>query len=357
MTCKWPKAIPEELIKTGRVNAEESPDKNPTIQAQLKGKRYTDDGNAELYMRPVSICQQVVHVGIFFDGTNNNSDYDLNAKTHTNVVRLHEAFDEDKVRRHKIYLQGVGTPFKELHEFAFSTNGKAFADGFNNRIAWAYLQLLNRIYLAFDKPGPMPELLNLQDAYKLATELGNTPYSLAQEAEAENAQQDESNDSEPEGFEPLQLHVPRELQAKQKILAGYQRDLDKPKRIKRLYLHVFGFSRGAAAARVFVNMLSNYWAKNGKLCGRIPYSINFVGLFDTVSSVGLAYSANYGSALANLTQFFDGHGKWARPEHLRIPTTVRRCVHYVAMHEQRASFPSGPAANASHYTQELPCAA
>ncbi|KAG1085887.1 hypothetical protein G6F57_019154 [Rhizopus arrhizus] len=36
---------------------------------------------------------------------------------------------------------------------------------------------------------------------------------------------------------------------------------------------------------------------------------------------------------------FDGHGGWATAEDLRIPADVRRCVHMVAAHEVRGSFP------------------
>ncbi|MBH1601348.1 hypothetical protein I5U56_11725 [Stenotrophomonas maltophilia] len=36
---------------------------------------------------------------------------------------------------------------------------------------------------------------------------------------------------------------------------------------------------------------------------------------------------------------FDGHGGWATAEDLCIPADVRRCVHMVAAHEVRGSFP------------------
>ncbi|MFB6657263.1 phospholipase effector Tle1 domain-containing protein [Streptomyces microflavus] len=59
--------------------------------------------------------------------------------------------------------------------------------------------------------------------------------------------------------------------------------------------------------------------------------IDFVGLFDTVASVGAAQSF--------FESMFDGHGGWASAEDLRIPADVRRCVHMVAAHEVRGSFP------------------
>ena len=97
-----------------------------------------------------------------------------------------------------------------------------------------------------------------------------------------------------------------------------------------IYLDVFGFSRGAAQARVFVNWL-NRLAMHGqaRLFG-LPSFIRLLGLFDTVASVG--FSDVVGG---------DGHWGWASTADLRIPPSpvVQNCVHYVALHERRLSFP------------------
>ena len=61
-----------------------------------------------------------------------------------------------------------------------------------------------------------------------------------------------------------------------------------------------------------------------------------MGLFDTVASVGT------GNTLGNLRLFKEanGHSAWADAEDsLRIPSCVKRCVHLVAGHELRRSFP------------------
>ncbi|CAN0621832.1 protein of unknown function [Burkholderia multivorans] len=91
---------------------------------------------------------------------------------------------------------------------------------------------------------------------------------------------------------------------------------------------VFGFSRGATEARAFVRkLLSRCVDKDGQRCWvgrdlqRIPLHITFMGLFDTVASVG-------GPAL---------HLDWGAE--LAIPPEVERCVHYVAAHEVRQAFP------------------
>ena len=57
--------------------------------------------------------------------------------------------------------------------------------------------------------------------------------------------------------------------------------------------------------------------------------IRFLGLFDTVASVGLPASFGMGQ---------NGHWSWAQPESLQISKQVKNCVHYVAMHENRGSF-------------------
>ncbi|WP_239950251.1 phospholipase effector Tle1 domain-containing protein [Dyella terrae] len=73
-------------------------------------------------------------------------------------------------------------------------------------------------------------------------------------------------------------------------------------------------------------------AANGMLCG-LPLTIRFVGLFDTVASVGVP---NAPASTYNLT---NGHMSWAQPQWLRMPAAVKNCLHLAAMHENRAAFP------------------
>jgi len=100
----------------------------------------------------------------------------------------------------------------------------------------------------------------------------------------------------------------------------------KPK-ITDIFIDVYGFSRGATTARTFCNWLLELF-DGGTLCGA-PAKIRFLGLFDTVASVGVPAS----SGLAH------GHLSWADAPWLRVSDKVENCVHYVAMHENRASFP------------------
>ncbi|MBN0438026.1 DUF2235 domain-containing protein, partial [Pseudomonas aeruginosa] len=102
--------------------------------------------------------------------------------------------------------------------------------------------------------------------------------------------------------------------------------------------------------RTFANWLQELTRASGA-DGRVEYrfaglpiSIEFLGLFDTVAAVGLADSAPFAA----------GHMDWA-DDTMRLPdeaqaqclstilpedcSFLKRCVHLISCHEQRASFP------------------
>lgn len=97
-------------------------------------------------------------------------------------------------------------------------------------------------------------------------------------------------------------------------------------RVDEINIGVFGFSRGAAQARAFVNWLAEHSkiSRQGESLAYdgIPLNVKFVGLFDTVESVG-------------------GAGVNRRPGLVKtsMPFFVQRCVHIVAAHELRNAFP------------------
>ncbi|MDB6048565.1 MAG: putative alpha/beta hydrolase domain, partial [Pseudomonas sp.] len=107
-------------------------------------------------------------------------------------------------------------------------------------------------------------------------------------------------------------------------------------RIIGMRLYVYGFSRGAAEARAFATWLERLTqveveGETRYLFAGIPICIAFMGLFDTVASVGAAYVAPFAA----------GHMAWA-DDSLRLTESekfLERCVHMVAAHEQRACFP------------------
>ena len=101
-------------------------------------------------------------------------------------------------------------------------------------------------------------------------------------------------------------------------------------------LYVYGFSRGAAAARAFVNWLNQLLSRSEStpsltlLDLKLPISVEYLGLLDTVASVGIA----------DIMPGANGHMSWADGnQQLPAGSLVKRCLHLVASHEQRLCFP------------------
>lgn len=170
--------------------------------------------------------------------------------------------------------------------------------------------------------------------------------------------------------------------------------------ILEINVAAFGFSRGAALARAFINMVmerrcnlkDRKWVlKNGNW----PVRYRFMGLFDTVASVGLPMSSNttgfYESArsdtsgmIANRLKKYEvtrpeelafasgarsgtdpapgdqhGHREWGA--RLVIHETVEEVRHFIAAHELRNSFPvdsvsilsKGLIAKPSHFYESI----
>ena len=65
------------------------------------------------------------------------------------------------------------------------------------------------------------------------------------------------------------------------------------------FLDVFGFSRGAAQARAFVNQVNAIYKNNPHYWGGIKPVIRFVGLFDSVASIGGDGDNNHSEFYAN----------------------------------------------------------
>lgn len=101
------------------------------------------------------------------------------------------------------------------------------------------------------------------------------------------------------------------------------------KHMREITVAIFGFSRGATQARAFARrFVEQKCIKEGSKLHwqapsgvRVPVRISFMGIFDTVASVG-------GPAL---------HLDWA--SELAVPAEVERCLHYVSAHEVRRAFP------------------
>ncbi len=209
---------------------------------------------------------EIIHVGIFFDGTDNNRDRDRPLKHDTNVSKLFDLYQQDDKSRYKFYLEGVGT--------GNWLKSDKFSGGFSGR------GIYDRIVRATK---------SLKDV----------------------------TDKHPES---------------------------------EIRLSVFGFSRGAATALAFINYLFDKGAttpvqssasagsnisfglpsqpthsttpeENAKKLGF--EKVWFVGLFDTVASVGMP-----------------GDDKEYTHDVSVKHSKIRRLTHYVARDERRGLFPS-----------------
>lgn len=261
-------------------------------------------------------CCRSLHISLFFDGTGNNEHNDTSSDpAHpTNISKLYHATYQDAERDgyFRYYIPGVGTPFPKIGEMDYSNDGLAFAAGGEDRINWALLRLVDALRYAITKGAKRLD----DDVAKgmLPDMRAHAPFSG--EVNRRNA------------INPLL-----------KALEGQAKESQQP-HLLGVKLFIYGFSRGAAEARTFINWLTQLPAPNKSggnqpltLAG-LPVSIEFVGLLDTVASVGAAHILP-GAA---------GHMGWADntqplPDGTKFPGLIKCCRHFVAAHEQRLCFP------------------
>ncbi|RQO68256.1 DUF2235 domain-containing protein [Aquitalea sp. FJL05] len=252
-----------------------------------------------------SKCRGQIHVVLFFDGTGNNLNLDYyqpkpDQQKPSNIARMFlAARDKPDDGYFRFYMPGVGTPFPEIGDKG-GMLGTAAGAGGEARILWALTRLLNAPYRYVTKGVLIDDGLA-----KSITEMASGVTGRAMRW-------------------ALFTNWQRRLQA---ALKGR-----KPE-VTQINLSVFGFSRGATEARAFVNWLYQVCKQEngGWHFAGIPLRTQFLGIFDTVASVGLAQLFP-----DNLP--FTGHMAWA-DGNLAIHPAVEQCVHYLAGHEVRACFP------------------
>ncbi|EPU1195805.1 TPA: DUF2235 domain-containing protein [Klebsiella oxytoca] len=336
---------PPQFPKQGRL---------PT-QAALVGQNCKQQDSHELAYRN-ELCQaagrlveppccKTLHISLFFDGTGNNLNNDLYIdvpKHPTNIARLFRAtigqghaggvqgHAEELVdmegtsgnKYYKYYIPGVGTPFPEVSDLNYSTPGMAFATYGEERINWALIRIIDTLRRTLGKPA-----LSDNESWKAVKDMTSRTEDFGASGQYRR----------PIVFRQLLKDLEPELK-----LALKQPEPGKPK-LLGIKLYVYGFSRGAAAARAFVNwlveLLPNAFRKGTKpdLCltleganWKVPLSVEFLGLLDTVASVGVAHIA----------PLAEGHMGWA-DNAMELPDNglIKNCVHLVSAHEQRLCFP------------------
>ena len=260
-----------------------------------------------------TLCDSHAHVGIFFDGTNNNREQDTPKLSHTNIAVLSNAYRNEPTNGYfNFYVPGVGTPFPEIGEPGESADGKSQGAGGDARINWALIRVLNAMYFSiFGRSMPQFEgdkIKAICTTAPLHDRMLNTAANLI---------------GKKRYFTSSGLLMQLEAALKSKP----------PKKLTLVNLSVFGFSRGAAQARAFCHFLQHILlrtADGGKtytLAG-VPCRIQFLGPFDSVASVGMADSS----------PLWRGLGGWANGTQEIVPC-VERTVHLCAAHEIRINFP------------------
>ncbi|MEM5439729.1 DUF2235 domain-containing protein [Paraburkholderia diazotrophica] len=215
-------------------------------------------------------CEQQPWFSFFFDGTGNNLKRDISLNKLSNVARLYSGHREDLPLIVPLYYPGVGTPL--------DASEPSWVD-------------------------------SIRDSELLGGGAGLGGDARLQLAETE-----------------------------------FLSALSKTHRVSRIDIAVFGFSRGATLARSFVNRVLRkceyrsgipHWpcstARDGKAA---PIYFRFLGIFDTVESVGLPAH--------DLTDM-----------QMHVPDEVEKCLHLVSGHEIRSAFPLTPLGKTSDTHREF----
>lgn len=315
--AKLGNAASAQKIPISPTEAPQKVTKISTLCAAIKNA-----GNAK---SPVGSCTQSLWFSFFFDGTGNNMEADLKNRKISNVAKLYRVHmgdenigwqkketDDGSCNVFRIYIPGVGTYFREVGDPGVGYKnllGGAIGYLGEERIAWAFGE--------FDKI--------MKSAIALATNPANA--------------------------------------------------------ITKINIAAFGFSRGAAAARAFIHdfvenrcklkdLDSDSWVIKE---GDYPVEIRFMGLFDTVASVGspmsnnnldkgearkadykinrrnrstddehtmpavIAFEPNGLPGADPAPGWSNGHAGWGA--RMMIPDMVKEVRHFVAAHETRNSFP------------------
>ncbi|WP_230203807.1 hypothetical protein [Pseudomonas syringae] len=146
-------------------------------------------------------------------------------------------------------MPGVGTPFAEVGDLDYSTVGLAGAWFGEERINWGLLMLVDAL-----RTWPGLGFVNGQ---------ANRAAVFSEQLKAIER--------------PLRFALTQPGHGTPRLLG--------------LKLYVYGFSRGAAAARAFVSWLNELMRYQPFLALddlQIPLSVEYLGLLDTVASVGFA---------------------------------------------------------------------
>jgi hypothetical protein len=204
------------------------------------------------------------------------------------------------------YIPGVGTPFREVGDttkLGYDIGGMGFGYMGADRINWGITSIFNAVNVYLTGA----PLLSQSDQRALVNTISRDAVGpISTEGATRWA-----------GLTAVEERLAA-------VVKGHQR------KVLQINVSIFGFSRGAAEARACAYWLSQVCERSGggMVLAGVPLRIGFMGIFDTVSAVGIG----------DVTPFTDGHMAWAKGTQ-DIHPAVEDCAHFIALHEQRASFP------------------
>ncbi len=281
-----------------------------TTEEKLERFRSTRKNTSKKKPDACPVCEQTMWVSFFFDGTGQNVALDHPLRKASNPAKLfliangndHLQADPDgkallafrdlrkSSRSDKgqfaYYLSGVGTPFNETIR-----SGEPVKTKKSNVLTEAA-----RVIARINPPAALPLLA------------GGEAVSAAQKAWTDNEDSTALGGGLGAGADK---RIDEAFTKLNEALVGQAKR-------KTLRVALFGFSRGAAIARMFANRLNK--KINAGDYGKKTVSIEFLGLFDTVASFGLPATS-------------------LKADDLVIPASVKKCVHMVAVNEFRIAFP------------------
>ncbi|WP_411687317.1 T6SS phospholipase effector Tle1-like catalytic domain-containing protein [Acinetobacter indicus] len=253
-------------------------------------------------------CADVVNISVFFDGTGNNLEADQDKGKLANPAKLwrnaqsYSLFEIERTKspvklNHPIYVSGVGTPFNgEL-----SKVDNIIAKVQDHDLSGGFTGVGGRRRLEYGES-------------QISKSLENTLKQKIAQAEVTLKPQVEARKNE--------------------AIVKMEAKINEHRLIKKVNLSIFGFSRGAALARVFSNEMiwkteTEDLSLKYQISGQAelaPMEIQFLGIFDTVASFGLP-ATNMPNKLS-----FKGRDMVVDPR-------VKNCLHLVAGNELRFAFP------------------
>lgn len=306
---------------------------------------------------PGASCDTNLFFGFFFDGTGNNYIAADKTNNHSNIARLYDCFPGmsvpgvlpksaewgHKPAEHKhffrVYVPGVGTEFPQVKDSGAGTDqimGGGTGCWGERRIIWALAQAINNVHRFFVGSA-------LISPAEISNLFANLSLTKSTRSVVDGRYGPDTGMTDSATGTQTKYILSRMLSRLHQAVSLHWLDKrtgkpakKEPGTVKTIYISIFGFSRGATQARAFANWLHTLCRLDAQLCGAkrmslggFPVEFDFLGIFDTVASVGM------GNGVAAM----NGHGAWADAEDsLRVPTGMK-CLHLVAAHELRRSFP------------------